>query len=480
MNEMPIYNSRIVKNYVEYLLRYYPQIDIAAILEYSEMTTYQVQDEGHWFTQKQLDRFHEILLSSNNNVNISREVGRYSVTSKASGALRQYLLGFVTPAAAYAFVEKIAAHVNRGKIFRIKNIGVQQVEVVVTSNPDVHEQIFQCESRIGTLEALTMLFTDKYAKIDHPSCIHRGDGHCVYLVTWEESPSLFWKRIRNYAALLSIPICIALSFLIPPQAAASFFFFCISVVSGISYYSEYLDGRKLTKNILNHGDAASRLLDQINTIYNNALLVQEIGQATSVILDVDKLITFIIEALEKRLDFDRGMIMLANRDKTRLVYTIGFGYNPGQREYLENVEFHLDNPDSRGAFVVSFKKQIPFLINDLSEIEIDLSQRSIDFAKKMGTHSFVCVPIIFKKESLGILVVDNVQSKRLLNQSDMNLLMGIAPQIAISINNAMSYRKILESEKRFRSLSETAPDIIYTIDTRGTFTYVNPASAMSG
>ena len=57
----------------------------------------------------------------------------------------------------------------------------------------------------------------------------------------------------------------------------------------------------------------------------------------------------------------------------------------------------------------------------------------------------------------------------------MSLLMGIAHQIAISINNAMAYRKIAESEKRFRSLSESAPDIIYTIDKQGVFTYVNPA-----
>ena len=93
----------------------------------------------------------------------------------------------------------------------------------------------------------------------------------------------------------------------------------------------------------------------------------------------------------------------------------------------------------------------------------------------MGTHSFICVPIVFKGESMGVLVVDNIRSKRLLSQSDMSLLMGIAPQIAISINNAMAYRKITESEKRFRSLSESTPDIIYTIDTQGVFTYVNPA-----
>jgi PAS domain S-box-containing protein len=76
---------------------------------------------------------------------------------------------------------------------------------------------------------------------------------------------------------------------------------------------------------------------------------------------------------------------------------------------------------------------------------------------------------------LGALVVDNIRSKRLFSQSDLSLLMGIAPQIAISINNAMAYRKLSDNEIKFRSLSETAPDIIYTTNTQGAFTYVNPA-----
>ena len=112
--------------------------------------------------------------------------------------------------------------------------------------------------------------------------------------------------------------------------------------------------KELITTIRNQGDAADRLIDQINVSYNNALLVQEIGQATSMILDINQLLAFIMEALEKRLDFDRGMIMLANREQTRLVYTIGYGYNQEHREYLENIEFHLDNPNSRGAFVRFF------------------------------------------------------------------------------------------------------------------------------
>ena len=45
-----------------------------------------------------------------------------------------------------------------------------------------------------------------------------------------------------------------------------------------------------------------------------------------------------------------------------------------------------------------------------------------------------------------MLAVDNYQSHRPYSQSDVNLLMGIAPQIAISINNAKSLSQIMESE----------------------------------
>ncbi|MCU0578761.1 MAG: PAS domain S-box protein, partial [Desulfobacterota bacterium] len=111
----------------------------------------------------------------------------------------------------------------------------------------------------------------------------------------------------------------------------------------------------------------------------------------------------------------------------------------------------------------------------VAEIEKAISPRSLEFIHRLEIQSFICVPIVYKDESMGILFVDTPKVNRKLGQSDRNLLMGIAPQIAISINNAISYQKIQESEERFRSLSVNSPDIIYTLGTDGAFTYVNPA-----
>jgi len=53
-----------------------------------------------------------------------------------------------------------------------------------------------------------------------------------------------------------------------------------------------------------------------------------------------------------------------------------------------------------------------------------------------------------------VLLVDNLSSKRRLDQSDMSLLLGIAPQIAISIHNALSYEQLQQSKEREKNLRE--------------------------
>jgi len=126
--------------------------------------------------------------------------------------------------------------------------------------------------------------------------------------------------------------------------------------------------------------------------------------------------------------------------------------------------------------VVTFRDQKPFLIDNVDRIEEKVTTKTREFMKMLGVKSFACVPIIYEGRSEGILAVENLQSrKKPFSQSDINLLMGIAPQIGISINNAKTYQKIRQSEEQFRALGENAPDIIYTLDADGAFDYINPA-----
>jgi class 3 adenylate cyclase len=448
----PLYNSRLIRNYVEYLRKFHPDLDINDILAYSWITTYELEDQGHWFSQWQVDRFHERLAHLTGDSTISRKVGRYAASSEASGALRNYTLGFMTPGAAYWLFEKIASHATRACTFKSRKVNSNKFEIKATPKPGVSMKPYQCDNTIGQLEALSKLFTGKYPKIEHPECLHKGHDFCRYVITLEKTPSFVWRSLRNYLILPSLFVCLGLHFFIASISWLALIFLFTSIVLGISFYFEHLERQELAKNVEGQQDAVKLLLDQINIRYNDAQLVKEIGQATSMLLDVQRLLQAVMEAIEKRLDFDRGGIWLVSPERDRLIYKVGFGYHLDTERLLTATEFRLDKPHSRGVAVQAFRQQRPFLVNDVGNIRKDLSARSYTFIRKLGTHSFICVPIVYERESLGLLFVDNLKSKRPLSQSDISLLTGIATQIAISIHNAISYQKLERAKEREQSL----------------------------
>ncbi len=469
----PLYNSRITKIYIQYLTKYYPDVDIDAVLNEAGIARYEIEDPSHWFSQEQQDRLHDSLVARTGNPNIAREAGRYTSSSEGLGATKQYALGLMSPTTVYLLVEKIHNLMSRGADVSAKKIGANQVEITAVPKPGVHEKPYQCENRSGHLESLARMFTDKLAHIEHPSCIHLGDESCRYIVSWTKAAKIHWKRIRNYSLLISIIALSVLLFVLPLFNWGVFALVCASIVMLLSYYTEHLENKALVRTVETQTEAAQDNIVESNIRYNNALLVQEIGQATANILDIENLLKTVAGVMEKRLDFDRGMIMLVNKDQKVLQYCAGYGQNPSEEEILKETNFHLNNPDSKGLFVLAIKEQRPFLINNISEIEGSLSRRSYDVAKQLGSEALICVPIIYEKNSLGILAVDNSKTSRPLRQSDMSLLMGVASQLAISIANAMTFEKLHASEQKYRELVENANSIILRVDSEGKITYFN-------
>jgi GAF domain-containing protein len=411
-----------------------------------------LEDQGHWFSQWQVDRFHERLTQKTGDSKISRKVGQFAATSEASGALKHYALGFMTPGAAYWVFEKIAPHLTRASTFKSQKLGANKYEILSRPNPGVVLKSYQCDNMLGQLEALSKLFTGRFPKVEHPECIHEGGAACRYLITLEWTPSFMWRGMRSHLILAGLLACLGLHFAISYFSWALVTLLFVIIFLGISYYFEQLEKKDLSKTVETQQEAVKALLDQINIRYNDAQLVKEIGQATSMLLDTERLLRAVVDAMRNRLDFDRGGIWLANREKSRLVYRVGFGYNVDVEEVLKKTDFNLDKPHSRGVAVQAFREQRPFLVNDVSEIEKDISEKSYSFIRKLNAQSFICIPIVYERESLGVLFVDNLKSKRPLSQSDISLLTGIATQIAISIHNALSYQKLEESKEREQNL----------------------------
>ena len=460
----PLYNSRIIDTFIKLIKRKYTYINIPELLTYAGMQPYEVADQGHWFTQDQIDRFYEKLVQLSGNENIAREAGRFAASPEALGVLRQYILGLVGPASAFELIDKTTSNITKSSSYEAKKIDSNKVEIVVTPKEGVQEKPFQCQNRKGFFEAAVMMFNHDMPHIDHSECIFEGGDVCRYTLSWKKSSAALWQKLTNYVVLILSLFCLLSIINVPLLTITTIIPISIFIILLLITITEKLEKKELKTSVENIRGSNENLVQQIDINYNNALMSNEIGQAISKHTNIDDILSDIIGILKARLDYDRGVFLLANPEQTRLEFRGGFGYSPEFLQLLKKANFRLDRPESQGAFVVSFREKRPFLINDLNEIEDSLSLRSLALARKLGTRSFICCPIICDGESLGVLAVDNPRSKRPLVQSDMSLLMGIAPVIGVSIRNA---HLLEERQKKFDSILQV---MAVSIDARDPLT----------
>ena len=462
-----LYNSRIINNYIKLISKKYSFINIEELLSYADMELYQVNDEGHWFTQKQINRFHERLSTVTGNQDIAREAGRFAAFPGALGAMRNHILGLIGPEHAYELISNYASKFTRSTNFETKRIGPTKVEIIVTPKDGVNEEKYQCENRFGFWEAISTAFNYALPEIEHPECVFKGNKSCRYIVSWQESPSIFWKKLRNLLGIL-VPVVALACFLFIPTWQVSILIIKISLITflAVSLYFAHIEKKDLLEAVSNLQESSNNSIELINKNYEHALLINEVSQALSKELQLKNILSNIVEILKKRLDYDRGLILLADDEKTKLVSKAGFGYDPEtiSKFMLDRSGFNLTKNDSKGVFVVSFREKKPFLVNDIGNIKDSLTARSFEFAKMIGVKSFLCCPIIYENESIGVLAVDNIETKKPLLQSDINILMGIANQIGISIHNA----RLIEA--RLRQFQSILQVLAASIDARDPIT----------
>ncbi len=460
-----LYSSRIIEAYRKYLTINHPDINIKGILDYAGITEYEVEDHGHWFTQEQVDKFYYRIEELLGDASIARKAGHFMASSKAGGEVRYYFLGLLGLANAYKMVTKASKNLTKSSDYEVNILGTNSVEVIVVLHSGIHEKEYQCQNRMGMFEAVADLYNTTSLKIDHPECIFNGDKRCRYIITWGKSLANSVRRIMRLGAPVIAAGNIALWFGYEDLEYSLIAALGSSVVMLFLKTVSLLMEKKEIKDILSITNRSpEKWIEQIELNYNNTLLNYEIGQIISNHTNINDVLESVVHVSEKRLDYDRGAIFLADSSGMFLAFKAGYGYFERDKDLLRETRFHLRNPDSKGIFVVSFREKRPFLINDVNGIEENLSPRSLEFAKRLGSQAFICCPIIYENKSLGVIVADNVRSKRALYQSDLSLFMGIASAIGMALKTAELFE---DKERQFQS---TLQILASSIDARDPLT----------
>ncbi|WP_319407237.1 response regulator [uncultured Desulfosarcina sp.] len=475
-DQTPLYNSGIIGNYINYLESHHVDLDTDDLLHRSGLTRFDINDEGHFLNQEQINRFHRCLDAVLTDPKISYKVGRHALYMKSTGTIKRYGLQFLTPGAMYRAVDRLYPKWSRGHVIKTTVTGKGRADVVVSVRPGVREKRFQCENRQGIFEAIGNILTRQPAQVSHPTCMHRGDDACRYLISWREKSSAIWKRMGAYAGILAIAVASGMPFFMPARSWIVWMLAMGVTCLSILLFGYWLEKKEYIELLKEQGDTAGNLLEEIEARYHNARLVQEIGLAGADILEVGTFLNTVLESMSRNLDFPRGMISLCDDGCSRLHHAANFGFSRAEQKFLEGMDFPIDLKNASDVFVQSLQTGRPVFLNDIHRNIDGMTPNSINLIETLNVDALISVPLIHKKEPLGLLIVDTQGSKKNHTTSDVNLLMGIAAQVATGIVNARSFSRLQESEQRYRLLAENVMDVIWILDLKTLkLKYVSPS-----
>lgn len=461
--DTPLYNSRIILSFIKFVEKHYDQIDIGELLRHVGMARYQVEDDNYWFTQEQVDLFYEHLVAVTKNEHIARDVGRYSVSTDSLGLVKSYALGFANPQKVCEMIKKAVVKIVRSCDWDTTRLGPNKIEITVTPKAGTHEKQYQCENRIGYIESIFSLFKHKLPRVDHTECVFKGGSCCRYTISWHTFQSERWRTVQNYLALPLSAASLGLIYYARPEVWVASLALSCAAMFALSYKMWHTEKEELVGAVQNLTMSTDTLFEKLDSSSRNAYLIHELGLTLTRQRHIDGILEDVAKILERRLEYDRCTIFLADRERKILSYKGGFGHTADQLALLRKTNFRI-RPESKGVLVACFQQRKPILINDLDEIGGEMSTHSLEFAREMGVTSFICCPILCVDDVIGVLAFDNVQTKRRLLQSDIDILTALSPEIGLAIQNALVTDL---KERQFNSILEV---LASSIDARDPLT----------
>ena len=216
------------------------------------------------------------------------------------------------------------------------------------------------------------------------------------------------------------------------------------------------------------------------------LLLQKLGEAMQGTLHLDKLLHLILTCVTSgyAFGFNRAMLFLINKEHNVLNGKLAVG--PSSREEakqiwkelsskynsLKDIFKELDFSHNIDTSFNTMAKLMVYSLSDTKEVVVSCAKekRSIiikdavndtrvtqEFRISLGVDEFVCVPLIAKNETIGVIVADNIYTGEPISDDRVNMLTMFVNQASLAIENAETYKRL---EDKINQLTETQQRLI--------------------
>ncbi len=410
-------NSRAILDYVKkhnngdcsaLLKSLDPEIDA---LQYPEGF---LRDSNNWISCGLLCKLYERSKLILQDETAAYQIGRYAAGNISLGyAQRIVFKAFWSVRKALKHGQKINDQWNRNK--RVELVELKRNEAVVrlhwNTEMDVRKDI--CLYNQGVYTSLPQVWGGSPATLKEKCCYFKGASYCEYYITWP-----FKNRFHEIV---------------------SRFFTSKAVL--MDTVKEMEEDKKIIEQKY---EEVNRLNLELNQKIKQLEALHDTGKAILSLLDLEQLLSVIMNLLSSVCEINRAIIMLLNEKDGCLEYIHGVGFDGEIPEEVKKYRVPMDRLSNILARVASTGR--PEYVPEVEASRLRKENIILTFGKPSSVY---VVPLITRSKVIGVIATDAVQGKGVSKETRETLEI-YASQIAIAIENARLYSKLQEQMEELK------------------------------
>ena len=186
--------------------------------------------------------------------------------------------------------------------------------------------------------------------------------------------------------------------------------------------------------------------------HSNMLALANVGQVINSSLELDEVLTIVMDNIVRLTKAERGFLMLRD-EKGEMVTRMGRNWemesiNPSELTVSKSVVGRVINTGE------------PLVTTNAQEDQRFMGQESI---VAFNLRSILCVPLKVKNELIGVIYADNRIRTGIFAESERNLLVAFANQAAVAIENARLFSSLKHTLEEVTGLKNLMDNIFASI-----------------
>ncbi|MBW1741451.1 MAG: GAF domain-containing protein [Deltaproteobacteria bacterium] len=141
---------------------------------------------------------------------------------------------------------------------------------------------------------------------------------------------------------------------------------------------------------------------------------------------------------------------------------------PGTVSDLKGYQIPLGKKNNIIARAAREKR--PVLVKDVEKMSLNPQNPLL---LRLKPKAFVLVPMAVRGRLIGVMLGDNQNDRDFVTEIDRDFLTSFANQIAMALENANLYKRLEDSERKYREIVENVNEGIWVLDVNGIIKFSN-------